>query len=71
MIQFNLYYESRSETQYYKICGDSPSSEHNWPLSRIVNNFTFLSMIYITTSVFWVSLPGLPKTLEIWKQGCP
>ena len=36
-----------------------------------MDDFTCPSVRYLTLSVFWVSLPGIPKSLVIWVRGYP
>jgi len=36
-----------------------------------MDDFTRPSLWYLTLSVFWVSLLGIPKTLGIWVRGYP
>ena len=36
-----------------------------------MHDFTCPSLWYLTLSVFWVSLLGIPKTLGIWVWGYP
>jgi len=36
-----------------------------------MDDFTRPSLWYLTLSVFWVSLLGIPKTLGIWARGYP
>ena len=36
-----------------------------------MDDFTCPSVRYLTLSVFWVSLLGIPKSLVIWVRGYP
>ena len=36
-----------------------------------MDDFTRPSVRYLTLSVFWVSLLGIPKSLVIWVRGYP
>ena len=66
------YSELKKQSQTNTLEGGTQiTRKYKWFLSRILDDFTCPSLWYLTLSVFWVSLLGIPKTLGIWVQGYP